>query len=77
VLKTSPMNAIQTATPADEARLIDTLTLAFSADPATRWSWPNAQDYLSHFPRFAKAFGGSAFSLGAAHNIEGQAGAAW
>lgn len=76
MLKTSPMNPVHTATPADEARVIDTLTLAFSADPATRWSWPNAQDYLSHFPRFARAFGGSAFSLGTAHATPGHAGAA-
>ncbi|MGH8627702.1 MAG: hypothetical protein ACREYC_21335 [Gammaproteobacteria bacterium] len=30
---------IKTATAADEAPVIDVVVLAFSADPAARWTW--------------------------------------
>jgi ribosomal protein S18 acetylase RimI-like enzyme len=72
-------NALQvkTATTAsDEARVIDALTLAFAADPANRWLWPDARMYLLHFPKFARAFGGEAFAHGSAYYIKGYAGAA-
>jgi ribosomal protein S18 acetylase RimI-like enzyme len=68
--------AIKTATASDEARLIDALTLAFVADPANRWVWPDPQMYLLHFPKFAKTFGGAAFAHGSAYYVEGYAGAA-
>lgn len=38
-----------------------TLVLAFVTDPAVRWLYPDAQQYLTHFPRFLAAFGGRAF----------------
>ncbi len=38
-----------------------TMTLGFSSDPVTRWLWPDAHVYLTHFPRFAGAFGGNSF----------------
>ena len=41
ILVTAPI--IKTATGQDEARVIDELKLAFVADPATRWEWPNPQ----------------------------------
>jgi ribosomal protein S18 acetylase RimI-like enzyme len=68
--------AIKTATASDDSRLIDALTLAFVADPANRWVWPDPQMYLLHFPKFAKAFGGAAFAHGSAYYVEGYAGAA-
>jgi ribosomal protein S18 acetylase RimI-like enzyme len=68
-------HTVETATAADEAAVIDALTLAFSSDPAARWSWPDPKTYLETFPRFAKAFGGAAFGHGSAHRI-GFAGAA-
>lgn len=67
---------IKLATPSDEARAIGVLMLAFSADPATRWSWPDPGQYLKHFPSFAKAFGGNAFTHGSAYSTEDYAGAA-
>lgn len=63
------------ATAADEAAILAILTLAFSADPATRWTWPEPKAYLDAFPQFAKAFGGAAFGSGGAHRV-GTAGAA-
>ena len=67
---------VRAATPEEETATIATLTLAFSEDPATRWTWPVARDYLAAFPRFAKAFGGAAFVKGSAHLIGDHAGAA-
>ena len=58
---------ITTATASDEERAMAVLTLAFSADPANRWAWPDPAQYLASFPRLARAFGGRAFELGTAH----------
>src|SRR5215203_4657416 len=38
----------------DEERAISVLMLAFSADPAVRWVWPDPRQYLEDFPRFAR-----------------------
>jgi GNAT superfamily N-acetyltransferase len=46
----------------DQERVFATLALAFAADPVERWLYPEPQQYLSHFPRFLAAFGGSAFA---------------
>jgi ribosomal protein S18 acetylase RimI-like enzyme len=70
------MQTVRNATAAEQAAAIATLTLAFSTDPATRWTWPNAQDYLNAFPRFAKAFGGAGFGTGGAHIVGDHAGTA-
>lgn len=69
-------NTVRSATQAEEAAAIATLTLAFSTDPATRWTWPNAQAYLNAFPRFAKAFGGAGFAKGGSHIVGDHAGTA-
>lgn len=69
-------DTVRAARPEDEAAAIATLTLAFGIDPATRWTWPDPQDYLNAFPRFARAFGGSGFLTGSAHIIGDHAGAA-
>lgn len=53
-----------------------TVVLAFAADPAARWSWPRAEDYLRNMPLLARAFGGKAFGLGTADAIDGLAGIA-
>ena len=52
------------------------MTLAFSSDPPCRWAWPDPQQYLEAFPRFARAFGGGAIDLGTAHYCEGFSGVA-
>jgi GNAT superfamily N-acetyltransferase len=61
---------------AAQARVIATLTLAFVRDPVMRWFYPDAHAYLSHFPAFARAFGGEAFSAGTAWTSEDDGGAA-
>jgi ribosomal protein S18 acetylase RimI-like enzyme len=71
---TSP--AIKTASGADADRAIAVLVLAFSADPATRWAFPDPAQYLTYFPRFVRVFGGQAFDLGTADCAEDYAAAA-
>jgi hypothetical protein len=62
---------IQTATASDEASIIAVMALAFSADPAARWTWPDPQQYLRHFPGFVMALGGKAFAHGSAYYVDG------
>lgn len=49
------------AEPDDADAAIDTILLAFSADPHLRWLWPEADKFLAYAPQFFKAFGGNAF----------------
>ena len=69
-------STIQTATPAEELPVIDTIVLAFSADPVTRWAWPDPHQYLSGMPDFTRAFGGAAFGHDGAHRAADYEGAA-
>ncbi|HEX2101661.1 MAG TPA: N-acetyltransferase [Candidatus Synoicihabitans sp.] len=59
---------------ADEA--IAVIVLAFASDPAARWTWPRADDFLRNMPLLARAFGEKSFSLGTADEIDGRAGVA-
>src|SRR5688572_1134122 len=67
---------VKAAAPSDEASIIAVVTLAFSTDPAARWTWPDPQQYLQHFPDFVKALGGKAFANGGGYYVDGYAGAA-
>lgn len=49
------------------------LTLAFSADPPSRWVFSDPHDYLTRFPEFVRAFGGRAFEHNTADSLEGYA----
>jgi GNAT superfamily N-acetyltransferase len=46
----------------DRERALDTLVLAFAADPVERWLYPESRQYLTCFPAFLAAFGGRAFA---------------
>ena len=70
-------HGVQTATAEDEAAVFAVLTLAFSSDPASRWTWPEPKTFIAAFPRFAKAFGGAAFAKGTAHRIGSVGAALW
>jgi GNAT superfamily N-acetyltransferase len=48
------------AEPRQAERVFGALTLAFAADPANRWLFPESDRYLRHFPVFARALGGAA-----------------
>jgi ribosomal protein S18 acetylase RimI-like enzyme len=67
---------IKTATTSDEASAIAVVVLAFSGDPAARWTWPDPNQYLMHFPNFVRVLGGRAFAHGSAYCLDGNAGAA-
>jgi GNAT superfamily N-acetyltransferase len=67
---------VKAATPADAPATIDTIVLAFSADPVARWCWPEPHRYLTHMPGFVQAFAGRAFQHGGAYCTDDQAGAA-
>ena len=63
---------------ADRERAVATLTLAFAADPLTRWTWPEPHQYATYWPRFVEAFAGRAFDHGTAHGLDdGRAVALW
>lgn len=68
---------VKTATPADADQCVATIVLAFSSDPAARWAFAEPETYFEIFPRFVRAFGGSAFDHGSAHCISGCAAALW
>ena len=61
----SPTVRVMTA--ADEDRAVQTIVLAFAADPMARWTWPDAHQYLAAMPRMVRAFGSRAFSNGTAY----------
>jgi hypothetical protein len=64
-----PTPSISIATSLEAERSIAALALAFSTDPACRWAWPDARQYLDAFPGFVRAFAGRAFERGTAHRL--------
>jgi GNAT superfamily N-acetyltransferase len=67
---------VRTITAADAGPAIETVVLAFAADPVARWTWPRSDQYLAGMPRLVRAFGGNAFTHGGACCTEGYGGAA-
>lgn len=67
---------IETVEAPDRAAAVAVVVLAFGSDPAARWTWPDPEQYLAHFPSFVKALGGKAFESGSAYVVRGNAGAA-
>jgi GNAT superfamily N-acetyltransferase len=63
-------------TSADEAPAIDTVILAFAADPVARWTWPESHQYVASMPSLVRAFAGGAFTSSGAYCTDGYAGAA-
>ena len=51
-------------------RALSTLVLAFAADPHLRWLFPDAQQYLEHFPDVLQSFAGVAFAGDTVWQIE-------
>ena len=70
--------SVRVATRADEAVVVDTIVLAFSADPVARWCWPGPHRYLATMPTFVRAFAGQAFDGGSAfQTVDAAGGALW
>ena len=60
----------------DAEEAVAVIVLAFSTDPAARWSYPEPSRYLAHFPAIVRAFGGKAFSHGTGYRVGEFAGVA-
>lgn len=52
---------------------MQTIVLAFAADPMARWTWPSAHQYLQAMPRMVRAFGGEAYFNESAYCTDGYA----
>jgi GNAT superfamily N-acetyltransferase len=70
------MSTVKEAAPSEAQRAVATIVLAFNADPAARWAYPDPAQYLTHFPAVVQAFGGRAFAGGTGHQVDDFAGAA-
>jgi ribosomal protein S18 acetylase RimI-like enzyme len=70
------MSTVKETAPSEAQRAVATLVLAFSADPVSRWAYPDPAQYLAHFPAVVQAFGGRAFAGGTGHQVDDFAGAA-
>jgi ribosomal protein S18 acetylase RimI-like enzyme len=67
---------IKTATASEQDQTIAVIVMAFSADPITRWAFPDSLQYLNYFPKVVSAFGGNAFEHDSAYYADGFSGAA-
>lgn len=56
--------------------IMNTLTLAFAADPFMRWFLPEAHRYNTYFPKIANAYGGRSIDQGSCYQTKGGEGAA-
>ena len=67
---------VNTATKADENRVVDVITLAFSTEPTARYTCPTAPVYVAYWPEIVKAFSSQAFDRGTAFYVDDFLGAA-
>ena len=67
---------VRVMTTAEEDLAVETVMLAFAADPMARWTWPHTHQYLAAMPRMIRACGSSAFSNGSAFCTDNYAGTA-
>jgi len=74
--KSMNKKAIETVALSNTDQAVGTMVLAFSADPAARWLYPDPHQYLLNFPSFVRAFAGKAFEHNSAYSVDRNAGAA-
>jgi ribosomal protein S18 acetylase RimI-like enzyme len=65
------MITIKKVTTAEQDTAVSAIVKGFGADPATRWMYPDSQQYCEHFQSFVKAFAGAAFEHGSADLVDG------
>jgi ribosomal protein S18 acetylase RimI-like enzyme len=75
-MNTTMTSTVAAVTPPDVEGAVAVIVLAFSADPAARWTYPDPHQYLAHFPAMVRAFGGKAFAHGTGYHVSRFAGAA-
>lgn len=74
--ESTPALTVAAITPPEVDEAVAVICLAFSSDPAARWTFPDAHVYLSYFPKVLRAFGGKAFEHGTGHQVSRFRGAA-
>jgi ribosomal protein S18 acetylase RimI-like enzyme len=67
---------IKTASKADEAAILDVLTLSFGSDPFWRWVYEDPTTYLRFFPELARILAGNAFNNASGYYLDRLLGAA-
>ena len=60
---------VRSVTRSDKNRFEAAMTMAFSADPAARWAWPDPLQYINTFMPLVTLFGGKSFDHGSAYVI--------
>jgi ribosomal protein S18 acetylase RimI-like enzyme len=75
-IETIARPVVRSAVAAEEAEVLNVITLAFGGDPVVRWAIPDAAHYLAFMPQFARAFGGNGFAQGTVYRDEDCCGAA-
>jgi GNAT superfamily N-acetyltransferase len=60
---------IRSVTRSDKDRFEAAMTMAFSADPAARWAWPEPLQFINIFMPLVTLFGGKSFDHGSAYVI--------
>lgn len=70
------MPEIRQAAEADRATVLNTITMAFVADPLLRWALPDAGQYMNSFGPLSDAYGGRSIDEGACFMTTGGEGAA-
>jgi GNAT superfamily N-acetyltransferase len=60
---------IRSITRSDKDRFEAAMTMAFSADPAARWAWPDPLQFINIFMPLVTLFGGKSFDHGSAYVI--------
>jgi len=61
---------IRSVARSDKDRFEAAMTLAFSADPAARWAWPDPLQFINTFMPLVTLFGGKAFDHGSAYVLD-------
>ena len=72
----TPVLTVAAITPPEVDQAVAAICLAFSSDPAARWTYPDPHVYVSYFPKVVRAFGGKAFEHGTGHQVSRFRGAA-
>lgn len=67
---------VRTVATVDTDRVVGIIAVAFVADPAMRWLYPDPHQYVTSFPVLVRAFGQKAFEHGSAHEAADFAAAA-
>ena len=67
---------IRDANSRELAKVLDTVTLAFAADPLMRWFYPGSDAYLNDFRRLIEAYCGTSVDQGATFVADDLGGAA-